>query len=812
MQAQLDLQNGRIEQADAGWHWFVEYYNQHDVKDPDTLRLIGAASAQYARWHRLHDQFGFLVNNFWPDVLELEKGYWPAHYEAGLLYLEKYNNADAAREFKAALELNPSSAEVCAAAAQLAIQGYELDEAQTAIDRALEINPRLLAAHQLQADIHLANCEPQRAVDTLEAALKLHPTDEATLGRLAAAYAAVDGLKPDLIGTRMGLLVTAAQGRNPHAGEFFLAMADAFDKLRRFPTAAQYYQQSVECLPQLLAPRGQWGLALMRLGDEDQARKVLKEAFEADPFNVRVSNTLKVLEVLDGYETLETEHFRVRFDPKTDRVLARYAAAWLEEVYPQLCQQMGFVPPEKSLFEIFNKAKNTDAHGWFSARMVGLPHIHTIGACAGKMVAMQSPIGGQSFNWGRVLKHEFIHVINLQQTNFNIPHWYTEALAVLNEGYPRPESWNQLLAARLKDDKLFNLDTINLGFVRAHSGEEWNLAYCQAELYAEYLLEKYGPDSLAKMLAAYGDNLTTRAALKRAFNVEQEEFERGYKAHIAKVVAQMSVAGSVAEKTLPELQKAMKADPQNPQLLAEAALAQLNRKNYPEARRLADASRKLAAGQQLAAYVRARLHLLVGENDEAVKLMEQSLDPAAPQENLLGLLAGLRLKSENYAEAMRLYELGAKQAPDNLKWTKSLAAVYLKSGDKKKLAQALERLAEYDAEDLTIRKKLAELALANKDYTAAEKWSKDGIHIDVMDADLHRMRAEAALGRRDPAAAVAEYEVAVKLQPDQSHLRFGLAQAYIDTGKKEAARESLRELERRDPKYPGVEELLESLK
>ena len=55
----------------------------------------------------------------------------------------------------------------------------------------------------------------------------------------------------------------------------------------------------------------------------------------------------------------------------------------------------------------------------------------------------------QPFNWARVMKHEFVHVLNLQQTNFNVPHWFTEALAVLNENTPRPEMWDRLLATRV---------------------------------------------------------------------------------------------------------------------------------------------------------------------------------------------------------------------------------------------------------------------------------------------------------------------------------------------------------------------------
>jgi tetratricopeptide (TPR) repeat protein len=401
--------------------------------------------------------------------------------------------------------------------------------------------------------------------------------------------------------------------------------------------------------------------------------------------------------------------------------------------------------------------------------------------------------------------------LNLQQTNFNIPHWYTEALATLNEGYPRPESWNQLLVERFKNDKLFDLETINFGFIRAHSGEEWNLAYCQAELYAEYMLKQFGEDALAKMLAAYADNLTTREAIPRAFNVDQADFERGYKKYIGEIVAGLSSHGAAEEKSLTELQAASKADPKNSRLLAELALAQLRRKQYPEARRLADAARKLDAREQLAAYVRARLHLLVGENAEALKMLEDALDIQAPQSNLLGLLAGLRLRSENYSEAARLYELGAQREPETLQWSKSLAAVYLKSGEKKKLAGVLVKLAENDADDLVVRKKLAQLALEAGDYATAEQWAYSGIQIDVMDLDLHRWRAEAAVARQQPALAVDEYQVAIELAPDELPLRLGLATTLRDAGRRDEARAATKELLQRDPKYPGADALLQEL-
>ena len=139
------------------------------------------------RWNRLSDQFRFLVHDLYPDAAKLEPAYWPAHFEAGLLFLEKYNRADAAKEFKAALELNPNAAEVHAAMARLAIEHRDVEQAEASLRRAMEINPNLLDAWLLKADLVWANFQPEEAQTLLEKnVLPLNPVSEQTLGRLAA--------------------------------------------------------------------------------------------------------------------------------------------------------------------------------------------------------------------------------------------------------------------------------------------------------------------------------------------------------------------------------------------------------------------------------------------------------------------------------------------------------------------------------------------------------------------------------------------------------------------------------------------------
>ncbi len=813
VRAELLCNAGKLAEANVAYEQLVKFFNEHEVKDAERLRWIGLAAAQFARWNRLSDQFSFLVNEFYPDLLAAHPDSWRAHYESGRLFAEKFNQVDASKALKAALVLNPNAAEIHAALGHLALEEFELAAAQAACDRALEINSQLLAARHLQADIHLANFEPRQSLGVLTDALKLNPHCEETLGRMAAACASIDGLARTSPETRFGKLVAEVEQRNPHAGRFYMALADALDRLRRWPAAARYYEQAMQRMPQLVAPSGQLGMVLMRLGEEDKARAVLDESFKIDPFNVRVNNTLKVLDVLAGYQTLETEHFRIRHDGEKDGVVARYMGQWLEEVYPELVQQMGFTPPEKSLFEVFSRAKNTDGHGWFSARMVGLPHIHPIGACAGKIVALQSPADGkQRFNWARVVKHEFVHVINLQQTDFNIPHWFTEALAVLSEGYPRPQAWNDLLAERWEQKKLFDLETINLGFIRPHSSDEWTLAYCQASLYAQFMRERYGEDAIAKMLAAYNDNLTTPEALARALGVKQAEFEQGYRDYVQKIVASLPPRQQNRAQSVSEAQRNAAKNPRDIEALATLAQSQLDRANYPQARRWTDAALAIDPRHALASYVRARLHLVVGENKEALARLEGALDRNKPQENLLALLAALKFKSEDYATAADLYELGAKKDPTSPKWLKSLAAVYLKSDEPQKLIPVLTKLAAADADDFPVRKKLAQLYLAENDPPTAARWALEALHINVMDVETHQFRAEALAAQGRTVGAAEEYATAVELEPDDASLRVALAETYLKAKDPGKAKTVLEELLKRDAEQPRAKELLESLK
>ena len=253
-------------------------------------------------------------------------------------------------------------------------------------------------------------------------------------------------------------------------------------------------------------------------------------------------------------------------------------------------------------------------HQWFSGRTIGLPFIPTVGACTGKVVALASPRStNKPFNWARVIKHEVVHVITLQQTDFNIPHWYTEALAVESEGGPRPQEWNKMLLERVPSrKKLLNLDTINLGFIRPDEPEDRQMAYCQAQLYARYMLKRFGDDALIKMLAAYRRGLTTDRAIARLLPRRQGRLREGLP-RLPRRGRQDDPHPGRARRSRSrsrELERQLKAKPDDPDLNARMAYEHFARRDLKAARPFADKALELKPHHPLASYVKARLFML----------------------------------------------------------------------------------------------------------------------------------------------------------------------------------------------------------
>lgn len=745
VRARIIRDTGDMTKAVNEMRWFVRTYTARDrddkpITNPDELLLVGQAATEYARWHSLSDQFRFLINDLYPDLAKFDPDTWLAEYHIGMLLLEKYNRPEATQAFDNALKINPKAAEALVGKAQVALQQYEMKDAETHADAALKANPKLPAALRLKADIMLAGGDLTAARKLIDQALAINPHDEQALARLAAAARLLK--QPD----EVKAIIARVEKVNPKPGVFYHDLGVTLEERKLYREAETYLKKSVELWDKLPAAKAALGMLYLRLGQETEARQLLEQAFKGDTFSVRVSNSLKVLRHLDKYKTIQTKHYELRYDPATDQVLAEFLAEYLESVHAELAKDFGYEPEGRTLMELFN------SHEMFSGRTIGLPDLHTIGACTGKVVTMASPKAkglSRPFNWGRVVRHELVHIFNLAQTDFQVPHWMTEGLAVRNEGGNRPPQWSSILRDRFEKNDLLNLDNILLAFVRPRSQDEWALAYCQSHLYVEYVIKTYGIEAIGPMLNAFRDGLDTGAALKKVCKVEKEAFEKGYRGYVADVVKAIpSGAKRAAEKpmTLEEMEKAYEKDPTDVELAARLADQYARRKKANDARKLADEVLKKKPGHPLATIVKARLLTAAGEDDAALALIDEAAKVNPDDPRLILTQGRIAMEKKEWAKAATAFERGRKSSPVDGDWLPLLIEIYTKMENTEKLLDVLQEQVGNDPDDLKSRIQLAQLLNQANKFGPAADVAYDAIRIDVTSKPAQEVLLEALTG------------------------------------------------------------------
>jgi hypothetical protein len=118
---------------------------------------------------------------------------------------------------------------------------------------------------------------------------------------------------------------------------------------------------------------------------------------------------------------------------------------------------------------------------------------------------------------------------------------------------------------------LMTLDNILMGFVRPKSPADWHMAYCQSQLYVEYIKQKYGPETVGQMLDAYREGLDDNAALQKVCQVDKKTFEKDYRAFLEETLK--SIKGKPPEKamTFAQLKEAVEKNPADLDLAARLA-------------------------------------------------------------------------------------------------------------------------------------------------------------------------------------------------------------------------------------------------
>ena len=830
VRANWKLETGQVAEAIEDFRWFVSFYNRMQPEDPETLLLVGEGSLQYARLKSVSSIFNFVLNTLCPDILKSDPLRWEASVLSGRLLLEKYNRSEAKTEFEAALAINPQCAPALAGLGELALQDSNLEEAQRQAQAALKIHPNLPEAIAVRCDVAFLNDQPEQARPLLEAGLRHNPSHQGLLARRSACdLLEKEGALPPIAEWK-ALLARAPDAarestspptpfettwrellaRNPRPAPYLSDLGEILEAERQFEHAEACYDAAVRLMPEFAASRCQLAMLYLRTGRTIEAGTLLDAAFKADPYHVRVSNLRKVVGVLKEYDTISTDHFVIRVD-RSQRVLGELAAEQLEAAYPELVRQYGYEPPLRTQFEIYAKAKGQSAHAWFSARMTGLPWIQTIGASTGRVVALASPLDSpEPFNWAVVLKHELVHVITLQATEFRIPHWLTEALAVKSEGVLIRDDWLPILAERYPD-RLYRLDTINSGFQKPRQRQDWDLAYCQSRLYLAFLEKTYGEEVVPRMLAAYRQGKSTGEVLRETLQTSPTRFESEFVRFVKETIDTEGASRETPRPILAEAKAALEKSPEEAAARGAYAYALFVNKEAAEGLRRAELVLQTTPAEPWSALVVAIAKLREKHPAEALEVLQPASDVEPPNSHVL-LLYGSLLHSEEKTEtATQVLERARKTFPKNRAMQQELADLYREADRLAEAKMLWEELAASDYDDVEPRRTLAETAWSEGDAEAAARWAREALMIDVGHAGLHTLlaRAESRRGRHRESARA--WKSVLWLDPRHTEAPLECAKELVAAGETGEAREVLKSLLNDQPRHKGARELLRQL-
>ena len=656
--------------------------------------------------------------------------------EAELLY-ERHNLKEAGEAAMEAIRRNPKAAEAYAVLGRLAVDGFNLDGARAAADE-LEslagefnaINPR---AAMLQARAMLRQDSPDAAIQSLAPARDALPKHRGLLAlHAAASFAGFDEPAGQTLLDRFDAL----SPRHPLAS---YETGSALAEQRQYDLARDMLTRAAQRLPTWSQPWIELGLLEIQAGRDAEAEAALRTAIELDAFNRRASNSLELVESLRPWPIIESEHFRVRYRAGVDAVLASEMLPVLEDIHARVTADpsevpggIGHEPQRKTLIEIM------PGHDWFSVRITGNTRVHTMAAATGPLIAMESPREGPGFSvgpfdWPRVIQHEYAHTVTLSRTRNRIPHWFTEAAAVHLEDAPRAHrTWELLLRAH-QTGSLFDLEQINIAFVRPEKPTDRGQAYAQGHWMYQYIIDRWGDGAPLALMDRYAAGEAETIALERELGVTREAFMSDF--------TQWAEADLRAHGLLPP-------------------------EGQPDVAVLVDGARLEAEAAGDAFEVdRTRIEGWLERFPDHPGLLDMLID-----EMIAEIDGSDGLPKRLPGDLVEMLERTADARPTDDRPRRLLARHYLEAGAGERQANAIEHLEFLDAREqnsATYAVRLANLYAAREDLDRALTKALRAVRISPFDADHRELAARVAIVGGDLRQASHQIEALTTIEPDR---------------------------------------------
>ena len=661
------------------------------------------------KWEQANEQFRLATQG--ENSKPLYKVRW------GMLLHERFNDGEAADLFREALAKDPSNAESYVGLAAVSAESFNGKATEYAM-KAIQLDPKLAEAHELLADLALANDERDIAAAEADKAIALE-SDALDAMAIHAALDLIANRSPETWLEKMRAI-------NPNYGEGYARIAHQLELHYRYQDAVTYYRKAIEADPRFWAAHSALGIELMRLGQEQEPYKELQLSYENGYRDAATVNSLRLLDSYKNFAITRDDATILKLNKSESDLLLPYMRSELHLILATYEKKYNMKLPGPVQLELYPD------HEDFAVRTMGMPGLGALGVTFGMVVAMDSPSARRpgDFNWGSTLWHEMSHVFILTATNFRVPRWFTEGLAVHEEGKHSAEWKNQptpeVLAA-IRDKKLLPVARLDRGFVYPDYPAQVMVSYFQAGSICDFVEEKWGEGKLLDMVHSYAQFKTTVEAVQQNLGVAPEEFDKQY-------------------------------------------LAWIDHKYGGEAAHFDMWREKL---KNLVAAEKQNQYDIVVRDGPAVVTMYPEYVGEASAYQLIATAAKAQANAKTESEILTAYVHQGGQSPELLK---RLATLQEAAGQLAESAATLERLNYvYPVKDEELHQRLGDLLYAQKQFDGAVREYNAVVAshpVDKAGAEFKLAQAYLAAGHKDKAqeSVLAALETAPGYRPAQKLL------------------------------------------
>ena len=426
----------------------------------------------------------------------------------GDLTLDKHDYALAAKNFEEGLKVLPDDPDLhCGLAQAYAPSDPPLMAA--ALEAALSHNSNHIGSLLLLADRSIDAEEFAEARKMLDRVMAVNPWHPA-----AWAYRAVLAHLQNQPPAETKARQTALKfwPSNPQV-DYLIGLK--LSQNYRFTEGAAHQSQALLFDASYLPAKVQLAQDRLRLGEEAEGWRLAEEVQKQDGYDVTAYNLVTLHETMGKFATLTNRDFIVRMSAHEAAVYGGRVLDLLSQAKSNLCAKYGLELKRPTIVEVFPEQKD------FAVRTFGMPgDPGYLGVCFGSVVTANSPAThpGHPVNWQAVLWHEFCHVVTLQMTRNKMPRWLSEGISVFEEAQANP-TWGQHMNPRYREmilgDDLKPVSKLSAAFLSPPSEIYLDFAYFESSLVVEFLVQRFGLESLKGILRDLGQGIEINPAIEK---------------------------------------------------------------------------------------------------------------------------------------------------------------------------------------------------------------------------------------------------------------------------------------------------------